>query len=191
MGGYGSGRWNWYTKRVTVEECLVLSADVLTRHRLLGPDRHESGTVIWTNTATGEKVSSIGYELNTLDMTSPWLRLEYSLDKIKKHVDYRIHLTTTALPWGGIRWWFLCPLAPAGWSCSRRVGKLYLPPRGRYYGCRHCYKLTYTSCQESRRLDGLYRLLAATAGTDLGTIKRVMADDLKRRTRDRKRKRTP
>jgi hypothetical protein len=35
-----------------------------------------------------------------------------------------------------------------GRPCQRRVGKLYLPPGGRYYGCRHCHALTYTSCQE-------------------------------------------
>jgi hypothetical protein len=33
--------------------------------------------------------------------------------------------------------------------CGRRVGKLYLPPGGRYYGCRQCHDLTYTSCQQS------------------------------------------
>ena len=40
--------------------------------------------------------------------------------------------------------WFVCPLV----GCGRRVGKLYLPPGGRYYGCRHCYRLTYESAQE-------------------------------------------
>ena len=28
-------------------------------------------------------------------------------------------------------------------------GKLYLPPGGKYYGCRHCYDLTYESSQTS------------------------------------------
>jgi hypothetical protein len=29
------------------------------------------------------------------------------------------------------------------------VNQTYLPPGGRYYGCRHCYNLTYQSCQEN------------------------------------------
>jgi hypothetical protein len=28
------------------------------------------------------------------------------------------------------------------------VGKLYLPPGARYFGCRRCHELTYRSCQE-------------------------------------------
>jgi hypothetical protein len=38
------------------------------------------------------------------------------------------------------------------------MGKLYLPPGGRYFGCRHCYGLTYRSCQEhDKRVDALRR----------------------------------
>jgi hypothetical protein len=64
-------------------------------------------------------------------------------------MDYRINLTTSCPNFGGSRWWFLCPLVVAGRACSRRVRKLYLPPGGRHFGCRHCYSLTYESCQTS------------------------------------------
>jgi hypothetical protein len=38
------------------------------------------------------------------------------------------------------------------------VRKLYLPPDGRYFGCRHCYRLTYRSVQEhDKRVDALIR----------------------------------
>ncbi len=37
--------------------------------------------------------------------------------------------------------------------CERRVGKLWLPPGAIYFGCRHCYGLTYRSCQESHKRD--------------------------------------
>ncbi|MHB1423319.1 MAG: hypothetical protein ACYC3I_09020 [Gemmataceae bacterium] len=37
-----------------------------------------------------------------------------------------------------------------------RVGKLYLPPDSRYFGCRHCHKLTNRSAQEhAKRVDAL------------------------------------
>jgi len=89
-------------------------------------------------------------------------------------MDYPVGLTTTPLPWGGVRWWFVCPLVVSGQACGRRVGKLYLPPGGRYFGCRHCYDLTYTSCQESHKFDGLYRMLAAETETSPAMVKRVL-----------------
>lgn len=58
------------------------------------------------------------------------------------------------------------PPAPRGVRCGRRVRKLYLPPGGRYFGCRHCYRLTYTSCQESHQYDRLINTIAAEMGID-------------------------
>ena len=43
-------------------------------------------------------------------------------------------------------------------------------PGGRHFGSREGYGLTYTSCQESGKSRGLYRLLAAEMGTDEKTI---------------------
>jgi hypothetical protein len=51
------------------------------------------------------------------------------------------------------------------------VGKLYLPPGGRYYGCRHCYDLTYTSCQESHKYDGMWRALAAQCSAEAADMR--------------------
>jgi hypothetical protein len=30
---------------------------------------------------------------------------------------------------------------------------LYLPPGGKFFGCRQCYDLTYESCQRSHKYD--------------------------------------
>jgi hypothetical protein len=58
------------------------------------------------------------------------------------------------------------------WS---RVGKLYLPPDGLYFGCRHCYELTYRSCQESHKGDRLYRFIASRIpGATPGQVKRAL-----------------
>ena len=62
--------------------------------------------------------------------------------------EYPIELQSTSLPWGGLRWWFTCPLILGDDACGRRVAKLYLPPGQRFFGCRHCYNLTYSSQQE-------------------------------------------
>jgi hypothetical protein len=55
--------------------------------------------------------------------------------------------------------YFICPLVVNGRACRRRVAKLYLPPGGEYFGCRHCYNLTYESCKEhDNRVDILKKL---------------------------------
>jgi hypothetical protein len=54
------------------------------------------------------------------------------------------------------------------------VGKLYLPPHARYFGCRHCHELTYTSCQKTRKYDILCRFMALDMGQDFATVKRAM-----------------
>jgi hypothetical protein len=72
--------------------------------------------------------------------------------------DYRIQLTTTSCHYGGCRWWFRCPLYSAGSYCGQRVRKIYLPPGGDYFGCRHCYNLTY-QCQKEhdKRVDAILK----------------------------------
>jgi len=50
---------------------------------------------------------------------------------------------------------FTCPLVVNGKPCSRRVQKLYLPPQGQYYGCRHCYQLGYDSRNQDAKLRAL------------------------------------
>lgn len=157
MGGYGSGRRTG--KKETVEDCLVLSAGKLQREKWLQPGLQTSGCLTWTNTVTGEKISSIGYEVNTI-APAPWLRLHYTLTRAGEAVDYRVGLTTTPLPWGGVRWAFLCP----GMTCGRACRKLYLPPGGRHFACRLCYRLTYTSSQEAHKFDDLYLRLGTTPG---------------------------
>jgi hypothetical protein len=76
-----------------------------------------------------------------------------SRDENKEEFDYTVRLDHTFPFYGGVRWWFRCPLSRDGYDCQRRVAKLYLPPGGRYFGCRHCYNLTYKSCQESHKLE--------------------------------------
>jgi hypothetical protein len=58
-----------------------------------------------------------------------------------------INLTNTNLYWGGIRYWFICPME----NCKRRVGCLFLPPEKLHFGCRHCWKLTYLSSQNKKK----------------------------------------
>ncbi len=142
MGGYGSGRPR---EKTPVEDCHVLPVGLLQRDKkLVG---WASGGLTWT--INGGKVASIGYEADCMTADA-WLRLQYTMTQTGEAVDYRIRLTTTPLPWGGVRWAFLCP----NLVCGRACRKLYLLPGGRYFACRLCYRLTYTSAQEAHKWDG-------------------------------------
>ena len=167
MGGAGSGRWGWHDKKTTVEECLVLSASKLARDGIIAQSPG-SGWLWWTNTSTGERTASAGYS-REIDGDVVVLRLCYRVtgwSGDKHDVEEPIPLRTRPSAIGGMRWWFTCPLVVRGRPCGRRVGKLYLPPGSRYFGCRRCYDLTYTSCQESQRFDRLFRSLAGETGID-------------------------
>ena len=48
--------------------------------------------------------------------------------------------------YGGSRPYFICPGLVNGVACRRRVAKLHGP--GRYFLCRHCYRLAYASQSE-------------------------------------------
>ena len=166
MGGPGSGRFYRWEKKATVEESRVLDVSRLYHEDLLGWDRHWLGSWIWRDAETGERTSSIGMEIDTLDRTRPWLRVYYTTtfrwkgEKVDS--DYKIPLQTTRPHFGGYRWWLTCPLVVGGRPCLRRVRKLYIPPSGLYFGCRQCYDLTYRSCQESdKRVSALKRALLA------------------------------
>ena len=52
--------------------------------------------------------------------------------------------------YGGARPYFICPGVVDGVACRRRVAKLYVG--GRYFLCRHCYRLRY-ACQSEDELD--------------------------------------
>src|SRR5262245_52379356 len=179
MGGAGSGNrfhWRRFDKKTTVEDCKGIDANRWKREGILKAGVLLYGSWRWTYPSGGG--FSVNYEVDTRELTWPTVRLWYSWvwtsTQEQELADYRVRLTTTRPRFGGLRWWFVCPLVVRGQPCCRRVGKLHLPPLGRYFGCRQCYDLTYTSCQESRKYDGLARLIAGNLGSDFDSVKRLM-----------------
>ncbi len=155
MGGQGSGHWYRWDAKTTVEDCRVLSASRWMRECILRTGVHHQGSCAWFSAYTGERTSSLGYEVKTTSDGAPWVRLRYAVPSLDEALDYRVHLQTTTPHFGGIRWWFTCPLTTRGRPCRRRCEKLYVPPGGKYYGCRECYDLSYAS----RREDRAYRMV--------------------------------
>jgi hypothetical protein len=158
VGGCNSTRWIGHSKKLTVEACQSLDANRFMREGGLRENAHKIDIWHWLNAITGERVSSLSYEVDTTNPAYSWIRLSYTITRTGDKVDYTLRLTSTRPYFGGLRWWFICPLSVNGRSCNRRVGKIYLPPSGRYFGCRHCYDLTYRSSQEAdKRLYWLRR----------------------------------
>ena len=161
MGGSGSGRHSDFDSKQTVEGCLNLDVNKLARDGMIREIPWQ-GKLVWSNTYTGETTASAGYTC-TNDGDGWVFTLIYTVtrhDGVKHDVRVPIRLQVTKPHFGGTRWWFTCPLVVRGRACLRRVGKLHLPPGGLYFGCRTCYGLTYTSCQESHSYDRLFASIA-------------------------------
>lgn len=141
------GRY-YFDAKTTVEQATQLSIFKLKEFGLLGGLC--SSALTWTRRLSGTK-NSIGILVNTEEL---YVRVNYTITNRwtdeKSDYEYKISLTTTPCHFGGVRYWFICPLSRNGIYCGRRVGTLYLASGGNYFGCRHCYDLSYESRNESR-----------------------------------------
>jgi len=147
------GRWS-RDKKATTEAYKSISTSFLKQHGYLCG--HRWGDMKWTD-GCGEETGSIGFRIWIEGLVGE-IRLQYTQTQgykgEKEYLDYPVRLVATPCRYGGKRWWFICPLSKDGIACRRRTLKLYLG--GKYFGCRHCYDLTYESCQKhDARVDQL------------------------------------
>lgn len=153
MGGLGSGRVAW---RPTVESTGALALDVLAVMRpyvraLRGQTLARDVTFPpfpWQWSRHGEPWCEVELTL-TVVAGARWasLRLRYDVEHYSAATgpqDYSVALETTTPPFGGRRWWFLCP------ATGRRCRKLFLPNGGRRFLSRRAYGLGYRSQQAGR-----------------------------------------
>jgi len=140
MGGLGSGRPAGLG-RDRVEFCRSLDVNRLQKTGCLSTGW--SGGWQWTR--DGEKVA--------------WINLRAEADRL--HLAYRVgiaggewqnveeavRIIRVACRLGGARSYFICPGVVNGVACGRRVAKLHGP--GRYFLCRHCYRLAHASQNEN------------------------------------------
>jgi hypothetical protein len=144
MGGSGSGSWyRWQSKKTTVEDSLSLSITNFRGRLTNGTE----GTFTWKR---GSEVRATINYFVTVEWDEPVITLSYRFGG-REDISYRVRTEITSPNFGGQRWWFTCPLFVNGRTCFRRVGKLYLPPGGKYFGCRTCCRLTYRSSQEAHQ----------------------------------------
>jgi hypothetical protein len=140
MGGFGSGRPSG-SGRGKVEACRSIDVNPLHKAGCLRPGWLGG----WQWTRDGEKVA--------------WIDLRAEADRL--HLTYRVRvaggdwqdvseivrIVRVPCRFGGSRPYFICPGMVNGIACGRRVAKLHGP--GRYFLCRHCYRLAHASQSES------------------------------------------
>lgn len=162
MGGNGSGNFEdrWNTKTI-VEECCMLDVNKLARDGNLRAGA--SGVLSWPDQDNGEHLASARFSTSLGKEDERIILLSYRLDD-PENIVIPIRLQTTKPYYGGLRWWFTCPLVIDNVPCNQRVTKLHLPPDSRYFGCRSCHDLTYQSCRGSREMRWFFRQLKIQLG---------------------------
>ena len=110
---------------------------------------YRNKTISW---GTNGDRGSVGCVVD-LSEDDPSVRFHYTqtdnYSDEKKDFDYKVQLVETSCHFGGTRYWFKCHLYKSGVYCGRRVGVLYKD--GDWFGCRHCYELTYSSRKANRK----------------------------------------
>ena len=139
MGGFGSGRPSG-SGCSTVEACRSIDVNRL----------HKTGCLRagwcggWQWKREGENVASIN-----LRSEADRLHLSYRV-RIGggdwEDVAETVRIVRVPCRFGGTRPYFICPGVANGIACGRRVVKLHGP--GRYFLCRHCYRLANASQRE-------------------------------------------
>jgi hypothetical protein len=147
MGGFGSGRPSG-SGRGRVESCRSVDVNRLHTAGCLRPGW--SGEWQWTR--DGEKVAWI-----SLRAGASCLNLIYRVRVAGgewQDVEETVRIDRIPCRFGGARPYFICPGVVNGITCGRRVAKLH--GAGRYFLCRHCYRLSHAS-QNEREWDRTLR----------------------------------
>lgn len=138
MGGPGSGNWCRWNTKDTTEANNRIDIRYMTKQGCLTPGT--AGILYWTR--DGERTGSIGYSTYPERIELKYQSQEQGGEP--EDVRYSVFFDETTCNYGGTRKWFLCP----GQGCNRRVAVLY--GAGKYFLCRHCHNLAYSSQNEDR-----------------------------------------
>jgi LSD1 subclass zinc finger protein len=152
MGGFGSGR---PAMRPVIENGLKLDLADLRRKWLFLPDGAQRQIGLsWTT--NGETRASISMSYSTGE-DGGWLRLRYRTQPYDQdepiHVDETFQLIKRPQPFGGFRWFVVCP------QCRTPCTVLYLPPGATRFRSRKGFRsrLAYRS-QSGGRFDRWLRM---------------------------------
>lgn len=127
-----------------------LSISSLNNERLFDQHNFKSGSISWT---WGKNENKIGFSIAKDNQGTPAEKIHLGLfytitrnDIEKSDMNYKIEIAKTPCYYGGVRYWFSCPI------CSQRVGVLYLVDK--WFTCRHCGEIVYSSQRQSEKYKG-------------------------------------
>ena len=139
MGGFGSGRPSG-NGRDTADGCRSIDINRLHRDDCLKP----GWAGAWSWKRDDEEVARIGIRAEERRIV---LSYRHRLNGGEwNDVEEPVAIVRVPCRYGGSRPYFICPGLVNGVACRRRVAKLHGP--GRYFLCRHCYRLAYASQSE-------------------------------------------
>lgn len=143
----GTGRWCRIDAKQTTGQYEFIDIIEFIRSGPLSEGR--KGTLESTDSVNDLELGSIDYTILSDGDAGLVLQLCFSPSESKRPISQSIALDSTQPHFGGLRWWFKCPMIQDGRSpCLRRVRKLYLVHET--FGCRTCHDLTYQSCQATK-----------------------------------------
>jgi hypothetical protein len=133
---------------VPVETCYAIDVNWLQQQGALRPGVHR--TIRWSSVDSWGETNhraSIRVAAKLRCIVLKYSTTDYD-DNRNEH-EHTVPLIWTRCHFGVRRPYFICPGVVNDVSCMRRVAKLYKPPAGSYFLCRHCHNLRYYSCNES------------------------------------------
>jgi hypothetical protein len=161
MGGLGSGRLLRFNTKPTVERQIYIDIRLMRRQGGLMPGT--AGTLSWS--LHGNSRGAVDFEVAENCLTLKYRQKEKS--GAWKDVEQVVFFDQTPCNYGGYRKWFLCS------QCKKRVEILYgLQGVGKYFLCRDCHDLTYTSCNThpAKRLFSKANKLKRKIGVEPGIM---------------------
>jgi hypothetical protein len=167
MGGLGSGFHVHVGAKRTVEECLSVSAGILARGGVFRAGARVAGNLRYSgDRSVGFRAWTDEQGHGSITFTFTWHARACGGQGWDQGHRCSVGLTSTTLPHGGRRWWFLCPF------CDRRRGKLYLPSGDAGFACRVCHELAYQSTRD--RCPAILRNLAREVGASDEAVRGLM-----------------
>ena len=139
-----------YSRKRLVENAKTFDMKSLRKWGFFEKGAGISWTSSWTS--NGEPWGEVNYWREDCHGMPLFLWFSYNVKKDGEEwhpVKYPVVIESTRCHFGGLRHWFVCPLAVDGRPCKRRCRCLYMHDSG-YFGCRECLRLTYYSRRKHR-----------------------------------------